>query len=786
MAATTEERLVAIKHIVKLFEVELKDIISVDDRFDITRLPSIIQDVIKLATAKSPAFSNISACTTGNTVFMHLLAQLRPKINDITYSNDILGINYLGINIAGSGSGKDSTYSTISKACDTAFKLITQERKDQEEKRARSIALREKRKDDPNAVDADLTYSDYFDFIRPLPTTIAEASSTRGGIVSNLTEHQSREYGALLVIMNEFGLALKTNSTVSEILELLGTLYDQGNASTQMFKTVEVREQAIESTYPNALLHSSPRIIFGDERVRNNISMIFSTMLGRRTWFSMPEEDEATENTPIPSTLEELITIANERRATISTLSSKLDNITAEIVRNLLASEESRIVSFDEEAATLYTMYFEYCAKRAELMEDTSILQIEMNGRTFKLGRLAALWSLISGSNIISLGIMKSAIYFAEYNSKYLETFIKKTSSKYYELLGEVFKKGKIKKMDLDVALSNGYITRVSKDFTELLEPLNSYLRNSGVASYNSDTRTFEYTPFKKVEDTGEYAISYTNVEGVPKHNRTVYLGNFENYRTGSMLLLKTVVSRDTIYNMFKFVDEDIDGKITKMKRNQKSLIGTTKVLSIDVDESTIDIEVMHRYLSEYKHIITTTSDYENKHKFRIILPVDTEISGEDPQRFKCIVRTICEELSIKADPTSFIPAQPMYGYTGAEVFSQEEGILYRVSEIIAECAVIKEEGIRPTEKPKTSTARKKAVEEIMTNATKVFDYVINCPRGSGSLSMARASLHMVDVGFNQEQYLQVMNYLNSSWQAPMESQRFEKLTNQFIHKMEN
>jgi hypothetical protein len=333
--------------------------------------------------------------------------------------------------------------------------------------------------------------------------------------------------------------------------------------------------------------------------------------------------------------------------------------------------------------------------------------------------------------------------------------------------------------------LSNGYITRISKDFTELLEPLNSYLRNSGVVSYNSDARTFEYTPFKKVEDTGEYAISYTNVEGIPKQNRTSYLSNFENYRTGSMLLLKTVVSRDTIYNMFKFSDEDLNGTVTTMKRNQKSLIGTTKVLSIDVDESTIDIEMMHKFLSEYKHIITTTSDRENKHKFRILLPVDTEISGEDPQRFKCIVRTICEELSIKADPASYVPIQPMYGYSGAEVFSQDEGILYRVSDILSECATIKEEGIK-LDKPKTPAVRKKEVEETMANATKIFDYVINCPRGSGSLSMARASLHMADLGFHKEQYLQVMNYLNSSWTAPMESQRFEKLTNQFIHKMEN
>ena len=237
---TKKEREDAIRLIIKLYENELKDVLTVGDRFDVSRLPPIIQDGIKLAVAKSPSFSNISACTTANFVFMHLLAQLRPKINDMTYSNDLLGINYYAINISGSGSGKDSTTSTITGACGTAFKLIEDERKRIEEDRARAIALREKRKDNPNATDADIEYNDYIQHVRPLPPLIAEANSTRGGLVANLTEHQNRQYGCTSIVMNEFGRALKANGTVSEILELIGTMYDQGNAATQMNNSAEV------------------------------------------------------------------------------------------------------------------------------------------------------------------------------------------------------------------------------------------------------------------------------------------------------------------------------------------------------------------------------------------------------------------------------------------------------------------------------------------------------------------------------------------------------------------
>lgn len=100
---TPEQRIEAVKKLVALYEIELKDHLKVGEEFDITRLPSIIQDAINLVTAKSPAFSNISAATTVNYLFMHLVSQLRPTINDITYSPDTLGINYYGINLSPSG-----------------------------------------------------------------------------------------------------------------------------------------------------------------------------------------------------------------------------------------------------------------------------------------------------------------------------------------------------------------------------------------------------------------------------------------------------------------------------------------------------------------------------------------------------------------------------------------------------------------------------------------------------------------------------------------------------------
>ena len=780
-----EERTEAIEKIVKLYEIELQDCITVGEKFDVTRLPKVIQKGIRLVTAKSPTFSNISACTTVNYVFMHLLGQLRPVINDIVYSNDTLGLNYYAINIAASGGGKDSSRNTMMAACKTAFDLIHKEREDQEIDRAKRIALAEKIKEDPNAQIDDLQYSDYIDFVRDLAATEVEASSTRGGLVSVLNRLQSTEYGSIGVMMNEFGLALKQNNTVQEVLELLGTLFDQGVVAQQAFKTLESKEQAVSGMYPNTLLHSSPKIVFGNKNVSEAIANLFHTMLARRCWFSMPTELEAIENNPIVKTIDEIREIANKRRVDISVISSELDNISVDIVRNMLASPENRIVNFSEEAQQLYIDYFEYNQKRGELKEDSSIQQVEINGRAFKTARLAALWSLMGGNSEISKKTLTSAIYFAEYNSKYLDTFVSLTTAKAFRLLGDMFKEGKFTEISLDRAIMNGYIGRISNDFKDLLEPMNSYLTGVGVATYDIDNRIFKYTPFKKVKSEDGFGISYTKVPGLSKDDRSGRLGGFDSHINMNVKQLTKLVSTDTIYNAFDYTDGvDKNGDHVTRKRNRENINSSTKLLVIDVDDSEIPIDRMHGFLKEFIHVIATTSDVENKYKFRILLPIDVEIDGKDNQLYKCIAKNVCERLLVKFDPVSTVNIQGFYGYEGAETFSCETGELYAVADIVTDCMENAEVGLPKMDKPKTPAAVKKNVDMMLAQANKVFEYVISCPRGTGSLSMARASFHMRDAGFSAEQYENVINYLNSLWQTPMPTARIEGIISQFSHQM--
>jgi hypothetical protein len=782
---TPEERLAAIKNLVKLYEVELRNDLAVEDSFDITKLPSIIQDGVSLVTAKSPAFSNISAATTVNYLFMHLVSQLRPTINDMVYSPDNLGINYYGINLSPSGNGKDASLNTMKSACKTAFDLILKEREDQEVDRAKRIALSGLKTDNPNITIEEVTFEQYTEYIRDLPPITIESKSTRGGSVNVITRLQNQKFGNLGLVANEFGLALKQNNTIEELLEMLGSLFDMGVTEQQAFKTAEVREQAIEGMYPNTLLHSSPKIVFGNDKVRTAISNLFHTMLARRCFFSMPTEEETIENNDVPETIAEVRAAADDRRVRISTLSTKIDNISSEVIRTMLVSDENRMLAFDEEAKILYTDYFEYNLKRGELVEDSSIKQVELNGRAFKVARLAALWALMSNTNEISRKVLASAIYFAEYNSKYIDTFISLTTSKSWKLLGDMFKEGKFSELSLDKAITNGYIYTITRDFRELLEPMNSYLRHIGTVVYEESSKKFIYTAFKRVDPKDGYGISYTKVPGMPKAMRVKHLDGFDSYLNMNIAQLTKLVATDTIYNVFRYNDApNKEGTMIKMNRNRDNIASTTKILTIDVDDSTIPMDQMHDLLNEYPHVIATTSDVNNKMKFRILLPISVEIEGTDSQLYKCIMKSVCEELLVAYDPTSCNTVQPMYGYEGAEVLSCNKGAPFSVDDIVTNCLSNVDTGLVQPAKPVTPAAQKKLVDSMMANANQVFDYVISCPNGRGSLRLARASMHMLDSGFSQTQYMQVMQYLNSLWQNPMPEQRMAKIVAQYVHQM--
>ncbi len=174
-------------------------------RFDTTVLPQIVQDIIKLATAKSPSFSNVSATAVANFVLSHTFGQLRPVINDPIYSDDAIGINTYAIILARSGGGKDSTYQAITKATQSAMEYIDQQAKLEAEEVARVQYIKEMLKLNKDFDQSAVQRDDYADLAKKPEMAITSLGSTRGGLTSSLNRMAKSSFGIKSLFASELG-----------------------------------------------------------------------------------------------------------------------------------------------------------------------------------------------------------------------------------------------------------------------------------------------------------------------------------------------------------------------------------------------------------------------------------------------------------------------------------------------------------------------------------------------------------------------------------------------------
>ena len=790
---TNTERVEAIQHLIQQYESELGDVLHTSDKFELDRLPPVVRKATELVVAKAPKFSNIAALGMANHALSHTIGQCRPYIDDIVYSSSHIGLSTYSVILSGSGSGKSSSYNNLLNTFKPAIEMINSERRKDQYETAKAIALREIQKEDPKFKESELTEAMIESYLSPLPRTSIASGSTRGGASTLLAKLQKERYSAMEIVWDELGLALKSGGTTAELMDLITQMFDLGNASAPEFKHDDVKETTIESQYISVMAHTSPSIVFKYKEVKESLYMLYVTALARRTFFFFPDEDEAVENNQVPTSTEASREIARYRRQIAAQYAPEVSQNITNAVHRLLENDTSRKVTFHPDAADLYDDYFEYCSRRAELMEDSSIQQIEIAGRSFKIGKLAGIWALASGISMVTYDILASAIYLSEYSSKYLDKFEHLTHAKPHELLAEVFLSGKEKVIPLDTAISRGYVSRISKEYIDLLDPLNSRLSGKGVARYDTDLRTFIYEPFKfsapesdtqdtpksTVSETCHFSMSYKIVQGMPKDDRSKVIHFFDKYRDDlCMKNLTNLVSMDTIYSTFRYgpgATKKNPDHIYDMFKSTDTIISSTNLVVIDVDESDVPMDTVAEFIQDYQYLIATTSNTENRNKFRILLPINVELDGSDPKKYSFVVRRIATDLLVHMDPASANISLGYYGYQGADTLYNTDGKLFDITGYLTEYA--KGEEVKPLHsiyKPKSPKARKANIDKLMDNVEQIFEYAILAPMGQGSYQLARACLHLIDEGATKEELATVINYINSRWEYPMEQSRLD------------
>ena len=630
------------------------------DTFDTTMLPDIIQDMVKLAVNKTPAFSNIAALAVTNFVLSSMFGQLRPTIDDFMYSDDSLGVNAYSILLAKSGQGKDSTYQAISKACNSALKHIDKLKQDEAEAIAREEFIRSMSKDNPQFDASAVVKEDYMFQIPKIERPISTLASSRGGITTSLNKMAKSEFGTKSIFASELAMAIQTSPFVMEVLELLAASYDMGKVEAAEFKTDDAKEESIDKLFLNFLGISSPAPFYQDGPVRKLLVPMLKTAFARRCIIIFSQAKEEFENKYIPQTPEEKRVLKAEARVLVRELTASIDK---QMLAAVQALQFDKSIMFDEEAAAIYDDYKSYTESLADLLllnEGDSVEGIEISGKAFKMGRIAALWTLAQNKRIVDKPTMLAAIYFVDHSSIHLKRFAATLELKPYQIFATDWEQGFLsERISTHEMIQKGYLTtkQINKPgINGFLSLVNSHLEGKCTVTYNEHENAFIFIPVVLNTDN---LYSCRAVKGHTDDKPIVnVLANKQLKQIGQLLTMDSSIN--------PFADD------------------TTKLIMFTVSESFLTAAQLHKYL-EFTHHFIAVPDSVNPHSFTVVIPTNSVVSKSE---YKFVAMSIAQQLLLSILPEHCEHHVTYYGHAGSELLqSTDDAALFDVSGILGSYA---------------------------------------------------------------------------------------------------
>lgn len=726
-------------------------------KFDSTVLPQVIQDFIKLAVAKTPSFSNISALAVTNFVLSHTFGQLRPVINDPIYSDDDIGVNTYSIVLNKSGGGKDSTYQAITKATTKAMEYIDNQAAIQADEKAKRQYIKEMSRNNPEFDETSVTIEDYRDYIAKPETKITSLSSTRGGLTTSLNRMAKTDYHIKSLFASELGLAIQANSGIVDVLELFSILYDMGQSVAPEFKTEESKEESINGMFPNLLGISSPAPFYTEGNVRKLLIPMLMTSLARRTSIVFSTASEEFENKYVPKSPAEKRQIQADQRVVLIEYTNRLNQQMLDAVKQLHIDP---VIMFDEEAQVIYDDYKSYTATASEILllqNGDSVEGIEMSGRAFKMGRIAATWAIAQGKSRIDAHTLQAAIYFCDYTAQHLLRFAETLDMKDYERFIQDWQQGFFNNvLPIDQAITKGYVNVKqvnTQSLNNFLKPVNSKLEGIATVSYNDKSNAFIFVPV--IKDLSNI-YSYRACGGHVATKPIVNVASDKPLEALGMLL--TV---DSSFN--PFVNDE------------------AKFITLSVNKSFLSMQMINKYLINTQHFIATSTDPDDKHAYTLILPLNTYISKQD---YKHIAMSVANQLMLKIAPEHCEWDCISHGYTNAIMLTHDAGAKpFDVSGILGNIASGGDIPLLATkaEKKPSPAAISKYVDNLMDNKQTIID-VLDAS-STPLLVLASIVYDMHANWLDNQKIVDIVNSINASLQISIpEAVKTEYLIEPFVN----
>jgi hypothetical protein len=726
------------------------------------QLPPIAEKVVK-AIPYTTVPDRMKATIAINEI-MTFASQFRRNI--VLWDETSVPINTISFVLTGSGGGKDSSVRAARKCFKPGYELIVKRRHEVNKKMAIKRA-----QDDGQALAEE--YEVYKPYLKTEPPIFMSPTSGPGFIqhINDLGEHQ---FGAGLMYSGEFGDELAYNQDMTECIKVLSETYDLGEKEVKYTKAVEFRSKEISGQPVSALMVGSPTYILYDEGVKKKFNIAFMSKLARRSWFCYTPEQLPE---PIYTSIDDMIQKEEEIEVFARNAREEL-NATILDITDYNIGKAGKPITVPEEVFKLFKTYKRYNNELADSMANQHSTSVLVRRHLqWKALKLAGALAIVDKSDTVKAHHYVEAIRFAELMSEDMGYFEHELNKADYERFADFIKtivdnSGHATMTAHDIK-KMGFIKVISKGtLYHLITAAASYDHN-GIYTVNPEATEVRYEAIIKTDVVG---ISFKPIDNT-QLDKAIKAGESKdkidtiksriastsNYGLDvadtTFVELGDLLSKDYAYSPFKFKNGT---------RSRDGIIGGTKWVVLDIDDSQITAEETHLMLEDINHHIALSSDPNNHFKFRVLIELDSVVDVS-PQVWKHFFLGIADYIALVADPLP--QSQIFFSYSGRQMWSVTDAEPLEVRDFLMRAHE------KALEKPLANTVltnnqKKAMIDDELTTFNRAFDADI----GDGSRSMIWAARKaFFDLGMSHEDTKALIYRINDYWHHSMDPERLER-----------
>jgi hypothetical protein len=695
-------------------------------------------------------------------------AQFRRNVE--LYDGTEVPINAISFIVSGSGKNKDSSVRAASRCFQPGYDII----QSHNHKALVDEAIQAASEAGDEPPDAEGIYKPYMK-----PEIDIETMVTTGpGLIDHINAVTDMPFGASLVSSSEFADELAYNPDMVENIKILAETYDLGKKQSKHTKGAEFRSRSINGASVNALFIGSPTFLLYDEPTKKKFNIAFMSKLARRSWFCY-----APEKLPEPEfdSIEDFFKYEDDLELTAKQARSNMSDF-VQSVAEFGIKTKGHSLPVTKEVERLFKTYKRYNNDLAESSPNSeSTAALIRRHLQWKAIKLAGAFAILDQSNSVEAHHYVDAIRFCEMLDQDMSRFEQHLNkadherfSDYIRTLVDASGKASISLHDLK---KMGFIKSTSSHkLLELVQLAAGYDLN-GIYNLTPDGGGIQYEP---IITTDTISVSYKPID-CSQLNTAVRSGDIHAIRAAKDSISLTVaygfetestqfaelgqlLSGDFAYSPFYFRDGI---------RGRDNIVGGTKWLTLDIDDSPLSAEETHFMLSEFNHYIALSSDPDNHYKFRVLIELDTVVELSSIA-WKHFYLAIANDLALNVDPLP--QSQIFFSYADRLVLSNLDA-----SPLVTRDYVIlardREAEKAQSQRQLTSAQAKAQLDDPETT----FSYAFHC-KSNGSLNMYRMMQHAKLLGASLDQTIQLIHDVNEFWSmdlGAMPQDRIDRLIEQ-------